>query len=110
MSNEDRCRNGTPNCEFDNEHELALVSELVRVIEQYNKRNRAGPCPACLRDTMLAVAALLHLEAARTNSADADRPSPRARKLGDAFAKAARESIKNVSLAKATMTGSKSRH
>jgi hypothetical protein len=110
MSKEDRCRNGTPNCEFDNEHELELVSELMRVIGSYNRKEDIDACPRCLRNTMLAVAALLHLDAARIESERAGKPRAGTKYMGNALAKAARQALEDVTEAKATMAGSQSKH
>jgi hypothetical protein len=110
MSKEDRCRNGTPNCEFDSEHELALVSELMRVIGSYDRKENIDACPLCLRDTMLAVAALLHLDAARIASERAGRPRAGTRYISNALAKAARQALEDVTEAKARMAGSQSKH
>lgn len=43
----------------------ALVNEIMRLIRRYCEANKIIPCPIELRDTMLSVAALTHLEAAR---------------------------------------------
>jgi hypothetical protein len=63
-----------------------------------------------LRDTMLAIAALLHLEAARTASEDADRTRPPARNISNALAKAARTALEKVTLAKAALVSSRIRN
>jgi hypothetical protein len=63
MVEEESCPVGTEDCKFRETHELMLVEEIMRTIELYNKDKQALPCPACLRDTMLAVAALLHIQA-----------------------------------------------
>ena len=97
MSKEDHNQNGN----FNDRRELALVEEIMRTIEQYGKDKQANLRPACLRDTMLAIAALLHLEAARVDSEDADRPRPRTKQLSDALAKAARTALEDVSSARA---------
>jgi hypothetical protein len=110
MSEEDRCRNGNPDCEFDDKHEQALARKLMRVIASYSKKEGIDICPLCLRDTMLAVAALLHLEAARIDSESRNRPPPRAKKLGDTLAKAARNALQDVSSAKAALVSSRGRH
>ncbi len=45
-------------------HELNLVSEIISLIERYNGKHGITACPHDLRDTLLAVASLLHSEAA----------------------------------------------
>jgi hypothetical protein len=52
----------------------------MRTIERHNTDERIAPDPTSLRDTMLAVAALLHLEGANV----------RGEALYDAFAEAAK--------------------
>jgi hypothetical protein len=59
---------------------------------------------------MLAIVALLHLEAGRIGSESTDRLPRRTKKLNGAFAKAARNALENVSLAKAALVSSRSRH
>ncbi len=54
---------GVVDCDYSEVHELPLVQKIMRTMEQYNREQQAEPCPACLRDAMLAVAALLHLRA-----------------------------------------------
>jgi hypothetical protein len=108
MSEEDRRRNGNP--KFDDKHEQALVRELMHAIEDYSKKQDIDICPLCLRDTMLAVAALAHIEAARIDSESRNRPPPRAKKLGDTLAKAARTALQEVSSAKAALVSSRGRH
>jgi hypothetical protein len=61
------CSGGAGDCKYREEHELMLVEEIMRAIEQYNRDKLADPCPVCLRDTMLAVAALLHIQSGRAN-------------------------------------------
>ncbi len=65
MIDEESCPGGNIECDYSEMHELTLVEKIMRAIEQYNRDAHADPCPACLRDAMLAVAALLHLRAAR---------------------------------------------
>jgi hypothetical protein len=108
MSEEDRCRNGNP--KFDDKREQALVRELMDAIEDYSKRVGIDICPLRLRDTMLALAALLQIEAARIESESRNRPPPRAKRPGDALAKAARTALENVTLAKAALVSSRGRH
>jgi hypothetical protein len=100
---QNHCPNGDPNCPFDREHELALVSEIMRLIRHYFESTGSEPCPLCLRNTLLAVAALAHLEAARIEAADTD-----GKRLRATFAKAAREGLEAVSQANAAITRGKS--
>jgi hypothetical protein len=110
MSERDRCRNGNPDCKFDHEHELALASELMRAIGGYSRRENIEACPLCLRDTMLAIAALLHLEAARIGSEISRTPRACTKQLSNALAKAARKALEDVADAKAILVSSQSKH
>ena len=65
MTDGESCPGGGAQCNYSEMHELALVEKVMREIEQYNKDRDTDPCPVCLRDAMLAVAALLHMEAGR---------------------------------------------
>src|SRR5262245_50884036 len=103
MSELDRCQNGSQDCEFDNKYELALVGEVMRLIGDYGKTEDIGSCPLCLRDDMLTMAALLHLEAARIGQADSGGPAASVKLLGDALAEAVREKLESVAEAKAAI-------
>ena len=95
MTNQEPCEYGNPNCNFGCKHEQLLVGEIMRLIERYSKKKEVSPCPSCLRDTMLSVAALLHLEAAKSGTGKAGKPRS-GKHLGDAFAKAARNRLEIV--------------
>ena len=66
-----------------------LVNEIMHLIGRYCATIQIVPCPVELRDTMLAVAALSHLEAARMDCAPMEL-------AGEEFAEAARESFRDV--------------
>jgi hypothetical protein len=83
MIEEESCPGGAENCKYREKHELMLVEEIMRAIEQYNKSKQTEPCPACLRDTMLAVAALLHVQSGRT-SVRADQAKRAEAEFGEA--------------------------
>jgi len=55
-------------------YELTLVGEIIATIERFNGNNGIEACPSELRDTMLTVAGLLHLEAARLYKAEDCQP------------------------------------
>ena len=110
MSEKDRCRNGNPDCGLDDKHELALASEIMRAIESYSEKEDIEICPLCLRDTLLAIAALLQLEAARIDSESTNKRRRRPKNPGTALAKAARNALENVTLAKAALVSSRSRN
>jgi hypothetical protein len=106
MTDGESCPGGGTGCDYSETHELTLVGTIMRTIEQYHKDVNADPCPVCLRDTMLAVAALLHLQAARI-----DGVNPRLGADGffeEDFGEAARESLRAVAeTAAVNLTGSK---
>jgi hypothetical protein len=87
MIEEEGCPGGAEGCKYREKHELMLVEEIMRAIEQYHKSKQADPCPACLRDTMLAVAALLHVHSGRASlhagSAEAEFGKAALRRLRD---------------------------
>jgi len=106
MTDGESCPGGGEDCDYSETHELTLVEKIMRTIEQYNKDERADPCPVCLRDAMLAVAALLHLKAAQMEGA-----SPHLASTGPLeaeFAEAARERLRAVTETVAgNLTGSR---
>jgi hypothetical protein len=65
MIEEEDCPAGAEDCKYPDKYEMALVEEIMRTIEQYHKGKEADPCPVCLRNTLLAVAALLHVQSRR---------------------------------------------
>ena len=95
MSEEDTCPNGHPDCDFAEKHELALAGKILRIIESYTKDNETYPCPKCLRNSMIAIAALLHLEAEKIDQTDAEHTSPDCGFV-ETFTDAARERILSV--------------
>ncbi len=64
MTSGTSCTRGRVECDYSETHEMPLVERILRTIDQYHTAEQAEPCPACLRDAILAVAALLHLRAA----------------------------------------------
>ena len=76
MNEEDTCPNGRADCDFAEKHELALAGKILRIIESYTKDNETYPCPKCLRNSMIAIAALLHLEAEKIDENDSEQISP----------------------------------
>lgn len=96
MSELESCPNGRSECDFEEQHELALAGKILRMIESYTHENETYPCPKCLRNSMMAIAALLHLEAAKI---DEKHPEPRSTHhhgFVDTFAEAARERMHSV--------------
>jgi hypothetical protein len=105
MSDDGSCPNGSQDCHFDLTHEVALTKAIMRVIGRYSEEEHINLCPVCLRDTMLAVAALLHLEAARLDPEKPGKPPVAGKRSEEAFAKAARERLKAVIEADAIRAG-----
>jgi len=95
MNEQETCPNGRQDCDFAENHELALAGKILRMIESYTKDNETYPCPGCLRNSIMAIAALLHLEAAKM---DNNRCGKRSTEPGfvDTFTDAARERILSV--------------
>lgn len=91
MTDGEGCPGGGTECDYGELHALTLVEKIMRAIDQFNRDVKASPCPACLRDVMLAVAALLHIEAARLEGKSAP-----AKALEDRFAEAARDRLEAV--------------
>jgi hypothetical protein len=85
MNKKDNCLG----CEFDLTHELTLTAKIMRVIAGYNQEEHIKPCSVCMRNTMLAVAALLHLEAAKLDPEKAGKPRAWGKSFAEAFVKAA---------------------
>jgi hypothetical protein len=51
-------------CDCDAQDDPVLVAKILGVIEQHHKEKHIAGCPTCLRNIMLSVAALAHLESA----------------------------------------------
>ena len=49
-------------CDCDAQDDPVLVAKILGVIEQHHQDKHITACPTCLRNTMLSVAALAHLE------------------------------------------------
>ncbi len=60
MSDRSGC---TAQCDLSARSDYGLVLKIMRTVERYNRDEHIDPDPRSLRDTMLAVAALLHIEA-----------------------------------------------
>lgn len=98
MTDGESCAGGGADCNYSEMHELALVEKVMQSIEQYNKDQDTDPCPVCLRDAMLSVAALLHMEAARLGAVPSFAGEPDA--FEEEFGDAACEKLRTI--AKAT--------
>jgi len=95
MNEQETCPNGRQDCDFAENHELALAGKILRMIESYTKDNETYPCPGCLRNSIMAIAALLHLEAAKMDDNGCGSRSPEPGFV-DTFREAARERIVSV--------------
>lgn len=94
MTKRESCLAGGAECNYSELHELALVEAVVRALEQYNKDQRTDPCPHCLRDAVLAVAALLHLEAVRLDGASSLLGMPEG--VVEGFGRVARDKLRGI--------------
>jgi hypothetical protein len=77
--------------DFNLEHELTLVREIMTTIGRYNLDQGITASPRTIRDTLLVVAGLLHQEAVRLED-QGDDP----RRLHHTFAEAARRCLERV--------------
>ena len=96
LSDEGNCPNGGNNCDFKGVHALPLTKEIMGMIGRYRQDEHIDPCPLCLRDTMLAVAALLHLEAATVADAKSGKSSVGGKRIIEEFTEAASERLEAV--------------
>jgi hypothetical protein len=67
----------------------ALVEEILQAVARFCERTGVSPCPVELRDTMLAVAALTHIEAVKFDCSEIE-PS------AQGFAEAASDRFRDV--------------
>lgn len=65
------------------------------MIESYTRDHETYPCPGCLRNSIMAIAALLHLEASKMDDSGC-RKSSHEPGFVDTFTEAARERILSV--------------
>ncbi len=77
--------------EFSLAHEHTLVREIMDLIERYHTEHGITCRPNIIRDTVLAVAALLHMETARLENNDVSHNG-----LEDTFSEKARERMADV--------------
>ena len=95
MSNWNACPNGNENCDFSLIDELALTHKILGFIARVIRDEGIDPGPLFLRDTMITVAALLHLECEKIDTAQFGHANDR-NHANRAFAQAARERFKAV--------------
>ncbi len=96
MSHGHGCPNGSPDCDFSDAYELALTEKIMGVIGRFSQDEHVASCPVCLRNTRLAVAALLHLEGVKIASAQPGKPLSDGGRANEEFAQAARERLEAV--------------
>ncbi len=96
MSELNSCPNGRPDCDFAEKHELVLASKILRMIEGYSQETRTYPCPKCLRNSIMAIAALLHLEASKIDEDGSVGHLSKGTCFVDAFAETARERMHSI--------------
>ena len=77
-------------CDSDAQDDPVLVAKIMGVIEQHHKEKHITACPTCLRNTMLSVAALAHLESAMQLFVSGGRSSS-GQRLTEMFAEVAHE-------------------
>jgi hypothetical protein len=76
-------------CDLRARSDYGLVLKIMRTVEHHNRDEHIVPDPRSLRDTMLAVAALLHIEASKMGSANPLAAAGDGKQLREAFAGAA---------------------
>jgi hypothetical protein len=64
--------------------DFALVRKIMETIERHYEDEQVAPAPASLRDDMLAVAALLHIQNTKI-AGDSPAPEKRPNDLGQEF-------------------------
>ena len=96
LSDERNCPNDGNNCDFTGADELALTKEIMGVIGRYHQHQHIDPSPLWLRNTMLAVAALLHLEAVTVARAKSQKTAVDGKRIIEEFAEAASERVEAV--------------
>jgi hypothetical protein len=97
------CRHSTLGCDFSDADEIDLTRQIMTTVVRFRQDGNASPCPSCLRDTLLAVAALLHIEEAKL-ARDELGPSPMSGiDRENDFIRAAREKLKAADDASAAL-------
>jgi hypothetical protein len=95
VTDQDRAPHGGGDGGADNRYDPKLAARILSAIADYNRDHETAPSPGPLRDTMLAVAALLHLDATRAAHA-----FPTYEAVFEAFADGARDQLRAVIEAK----------
>jgi hypothetical protein len=75
------------------------------MIETYTQANRTYPCPKCLRNMIMAIAALLHLETIKIDKKASGQNWPKGASFTETFAEAAKERMLLVMAAVADLDG-----
>ena len=95
MSEWNSCPTGTDDCGISHVEELALTHEILELITRFSSDKRIDPDPFLLRDTMLTVAALLHLEGEKLAGARIGHPI-NWKHANRAFSQVARERFDDI--------------
>jgi hypothetical protein len=80
-----------------------LVLKIMRTVDRHNRDEQIDPDPLSLRDTMLAMAALLHLEAIKMDGGNQLAAAGDGEQLRETFASAACRQLDAVAEAAATI-------
>jgi hypothetical protein len=81
---------GTSQCDLGARSDYDLVLKIMQTVERHNRDEQINPDPRSLRDTMLAVAALLHIEAIKMDCGSRRAAAEDREQFREAFAGAAR--------------------
>jgi hypothetical protein len=92
MNNDDSFPDDGREYSGEPKYDLILVQKILYTIGNYT---RGATSPASLRDSMLAVAAVLHIEAAEFGASSSPKNGHKSR-LDEAFADCAREQLRAV--------------
>jgi hypothetical protein len=76
-------------CNLNARSDYGLVLKIMGTVEHHNSDEHIVPDPRSLRDTMLAVAALLHVEAIKMDEANSHVVEKVRERLHEAFGSAA---------------------
>jgi hypothetical protein len=105
MSERNICPNGSTGCDFAENHEIALAGKVLRMIESYSRDHHTYPCPECLRNSIMAIAALLHIEAAKIGGENGKQDCTQGAHFVESFAETARERMASIMEASADFDG-----
>src|SRR5262245_12192763 len=96
----DRC-GCTDTCDLSARGDFGLVLKIMQAVEHHNRDEHINLDPRSLCDTMLAIAALLHIEATKINGASRLATAEDGAQLRETFAVAACSQLDAVAKAAA---------